>query len=110
MRAKAFLGITGFLVLLLVCLVLAGGARNSARKPACDKNLALARALQLTDLALWTEARYTRHPSQADSFTPFQTGPAALEHFPAGSWVPPPPRFEPVLPESPVVRQGVEQP
>lgn len=43
------------------------------------------RTLQLTDLALWTEARYTRHPSQADRFTPFQDFPSALEHFPAGS-------------------------
>jgi hypothetical protein len=46
---------------------------------------ATVKALQLTDLALWTEARYTRHPSQADRFTPFQDFPSALEHFPAGS-------------------------
>ena len=45
--------------------------------------------LQLTDLALWTEARYTRHPSQADLFSPFQDFPSALEHFPAGSVIGP---------------------
>ena len=45
----------------------------------------LVRKLGLTDLSLWSEARYTRHPSQADIFTPFQDYPAAFDHFPAGS-------------------------
>ena len=43
----------------------------------------------LTDLALCTEARYTRHPSQADRHTPFQDHPVALEHFPTGSVIEP---------------------
>lgn len=43
----------------------------------------------LTDLALFTEARYTRHPSQADLHSAFQDHPAALEHFPTGSLLPP---------------------
>lgn len=47
--------------------------------------------LELTDLALFTEARYTRHPSQADVYSAFQDHPGALEHFPAGSIVGPPP-------------------
>jgi hypothetical protein len=50
---------------------------------------ALVQSLQLTDLAWFTEARYTRHLSQADLHTAFQDGPAALEHFPAGSLVGP---------------------
>lgn len=50
---------------------------------------ALVEVLELTDLSLWTEARYTRHPSQADLFSAFQDLPSALEHFPAGSIVPP---------------------
>ncbi len=45
--------------------------------------------LGLTDLSIWSEARYTRHPSQADSFTAFQDYPGAFDHFPAGSIVPP---------------------
>lgn len=50
----------------------------------------LVERLELTDLAIWTEARYTRHPSQADFFAAHGDHPAAMEHFPAGSIVPPP--------------------
>jgi len=46
--------------------------------------------LGLTDLALFTEARYTRHPSQADLHSAFQDHPMSLEHFPSGSLVSPP--------------------
>jgi hypothetical protein len=51
---------------------------------------ALVEQLGLTDLALFTEARYTRHPTQADLQSPFQDHPVALEHFPTGSLMPPP--------------------
>ena len=51
---------------------------------------ARARADQLTDPALFTEARYARHASQADRHAAFQDHPMALEHFPAGSLMPPP--------------------
>ena len=53
----------------------------------------LTRALGLTDLALFTDARYARHPSQADLFTPFQDAPLALEHFPSGALLSPPRHF-----------------
>jgi hypothetical protein len=53
----------------------------------------LVAVLGLTDLALWTEARYTRHPSQTDLFSAFQDFPAAPEHFPAGSITGPPPHL-----------------
>lgn len=49
----------------------------------------ITRRLRLTDLCLFTEARYTRHPSQADLNTPFQDHPLSLEHFPSGSLMPP---------------------
>jgi len=54
---------------------------------------ALTRALGLTDLALFTDARYARHLSQADLFTPFQDAPLELEHFPSGALLSPPRRF-----------------
>jgi hypothetical protein len=49
----------------------------------------IARELQLTDLCLFTEARYTSNPSMADLHAPFQDHPLALEHFPSGSLVTP---------------------
>jgi len=39
---------------------------------------------------LFTEASYTRHLSQADLHTPFQSNPLSLEHFPSGSLLQPP--------------------
>lgn len=53
----------------------------------------LAKTLQLTDLCLFTEARYTRHLSQADLNTAFQDHPLSLEHFPSGSFTQPPERI-----------------
>ncbi len=50
----------------------------------------LVRDLGLTDLALFTEARYTRHLTQADLHTAFQDHPMAMEHFPSGSFYLPP--------------------
>jgi hypothetical protein len=49
----------------------------------------MVRTLRLTDLCLFTEARYTRHPAMADRFAPFQDHPGAMEHFPSGSLVTP---------------------
>ena len=50
----------------------------------------LVQKLELTDLCLFTEARYTRHLSQADLHSAFQDHPMAFEHFPSGSLVLPP--------------------
>jgi hypothetical protein len=50
----------------------------------------LVKSLSLTDPALFTEARYTRHLSQSDRHAPFQDHPMAFEHFPSGSLVTPP--------------------
>ncbi|MBU0498845.1 MAG: hypothetical protein KJ558_02725 [Gammaproteobacteria bacterium] len=50
----------------------------------------LVRELGLSDLALFTEARYTRHLSLADSHAAFQDHPLALDHFPTASLAAPP--------------------
>ncbi len=55
-----------------------------------QRRVDLVRSLGLTDLALFTEARYTRHLSQADRHGAFQDHPTALEHFPSGSLIAPP--------------------
>lgn len=87
---------TRFLLFLLACAM--GGAAAAAhaagerarRAAEVEGRAALVRRLGLTDLALFTEARYTRHPSQADRFAPFGEHPAALDHFPSGSIAAPP--------------------
>jgi hypothetical protein len=78
----------GALALLLV--LLDAGRQVTERTEALQCGQALARAAQLTDPALFTEARYARHASQADRHAAFQDHPMALEHFPAGSLMPPP--------------------
>ena len=63
---------------------------REARSTALTESKVLAQKLGLSDLALFTEARYTRHPSQADLHSAFQDHPFALEHFPTGAILPPP--------------------
>jgi len=57
------------------------------------KKQQLVKMLGITDMCLFTEARYTRHLSQADHFAAFQDSPMAFEHFPSGSLTLPPLRF-----------------
>lgn len=91
-RSRLFIAFTLVELTFLAVLLLHGRLVSAAREGTSEHNRQVAQVLQLTDFALWTEARYTRHPSQADLFTPFQDGPAAFEHFPAGSIIGPPMR------------------
>lgn len=84
-----------FVVLTLLAAALAGvfvdaAWLHQARAEQAAEMRGLAARLGLTDLALFTEARYTRHPSQADLHSAFQDHPMALEHFPSGSLITPP--------------------
>jgi hypothetical protein len=97
------LGIVGMLV--LGWLAMAGHAAWATMVPdaTAAETRALVRALDLTDAAWFTEARYTRHLGLADDHAAFQDGPGAREHFPSGALVPPPRHGSPagltVLPE-----------
>ena len=71
-------------------LAVAGSTDEHIHRQTRDVNRLLVRELLLTDLALSPGTSYTRHPSQADLFAPHSEHPAAIEHFPAGSIVPPP--------------------
>jgi hypothetical protein len=76
------------LLLSTALLALGSHARwDESPTAAVRERAAIVKRLGLTDLCLFTEARYTRHPSQADRFTPFQDHPLALEHFPSGSLI-----------------------
>jgi hypothetical protein len=63
---------------------------RAANGEAVAATAALVERLELTDPVLFTEARYTRHPTQADLQSAFQDHPVAFEHFPTGSLLPPP--------------------
>lgn len=83
-----FLGLTGE-VLLLGLLLLHASLSEFAQQSPLEQKAALVKNLRLTDLCLFTEARYTRHLSQADLNTAFQDHPLSLEHFPSGSFAQP---------------------
>jgi len=87
-------GFAAWLFALLIVLLLASfaDAGRLAQKRTGEQaaRAELAAKLRLTDLALFTEARYTRHPSLADLHSAAQDHPLSLEHFPSGSLMPPP--------------------
>jgi len=80
--------------LVVLCLVFVHAAytREGASGMLREKN-GLVKRLELTDLCLFTDARYTRHPAMADMNSAFQDMPMAFEHFPSGSLMPPPPHL-----------------
>jgi hypothetical protein len=67
------------------------GVRNNASRLRERTNIV--EEYELTDLCLFTDARYTRNPVMADFFTAFQDHPFSMEHFPSGSIVNPPPHL-----------------
>lgn len=89
-KSTIFLFFAACNLFLLALLPLHARYAGTAAEDARNERAVLARKLMLTDLCLFTEARYTRHPSMADLHTPFQDHPASLEHFPSGSLVAPP--------------------
>jgi len=90
-KHRFFLAFTLLELAALLALVAHGRAAvRRAESGEIPARREVVRRLGLTDLSLWTEARYTRHPSQADLHSAFQDHPTALEHFPTGSIAGPP--------------------
>ena len=87
---RALLALAAGFCAFALCFVDAARLRAAAGADEAERTRLVAQ-LRLTDLALFTEARYTRHPSQADLHSAFQDHPLALEHFPTGSLIAPPP-------------------
>lgn len=81
---------------LLTIASLAGHAALTSRtgEPADAERLQLVSRLGLTDLCLFTEARYTRHPAMADLHSPFQDAPTSFDYFPSGSLLMPAKRIK----------------
>jgi hypothetical protein len=84
------------MIVFVVCILIMGlmliHAAIQRQKDALriERMAGLVKNLELTDLCLFTEARYTRNLSQTDLHSAFQDHPSSLEHFPAGSIAGPP--------------------
>lgn len=80
-----------FLVLIMLLATLLAGIMEQRAKMlrSYDAAAKMVTLLGLTDLALTTEARYTRHPAVSDGVVPFMDHPGAMEHFPSGSFFAP---------------------
>jgi hypothetical protein len=89
-KSTLTLTLAGVGVLLIGLMFTHAYLQRQADLPLIDHVAGVVADLELTDLSLFTEARYTRHPSQADLQSAFQDHPASLEHFPTGSLVSPP--------------------
>ncbi len=91
-QRKSYLFLIFFLILLSLFMLsmIEGRLQRKQAEKKISQTADLVKKLDLTDLALFTEARYTRHPSQADYHSAFQDHPLALEHFPTGSLIRPP--------------------
>ncbi|HIJ94228.1 MAG TPA: hypothetical protein HPP94_00505 [Desulfuromonadales bacterium] len=95
-RSLQYLGFTAFSLVLLMSLALHARSVRAHADAGLNRQSALVKSLQLTDLCLTTEARYTRHPSLADRHAAYQDHPLSLEHFPSGSLIMPPPHLREV--------------
>jgi len=92
-RSTVFLGLLGLQLSLFLGILLHARWAGRRTDPAVETCRRQVSELRLTDLCLFTEARYTRHPAMADLHSPFQDHPTALEHFPSGALVAPPPHL-----------------
>jgi hypothetical protein len=91
-KADLFLSLLALGLLALALTFVDATLRARAAVTDIERRARLVAEVELTDLALFTEARYTRHASQADLHSAFQDHPMALDHFPSGSLVPAPRR------------------
>jgi len=89
-KSSLALTLAGIGVLLIGLMFTHARLQRQDDLPLIDAISGVVANLELTDLALFTEARYTRHPSQADLHSAFQDHPVSLEHFPTGSLAGPP--------------------
>jgi hypothetical protein len=80
--------LTGMLLILVT--VIDASARQDLASKSLNSRAMLVSELGLSDLALSTEARYTRHLTLADRHSAFQDHPTSFDHFPSGSIFLPP--------------------
>jgi hypothetical protein len=89
MKHKVFISFIIAEIAVLLLLYVSGRATIRSKQEEVQAKQNIVKKLMLTDFSIWTEARYTRNPSQADLFSPFQDFPSSIDHFPAGSIIAP---------------------
>lgn len=94
-KSNLALSLLGIGMLAIFAMMLNSLRYGASPTPTHSIAKSLVHQLGLTDFTLFTEARYTRHPTQADLHTAFQDHPVSLDHFPSGSLIAPPPSFGP---------------
>lgn len=104
-KSTLCLSLIGVQVALFVGMLLHARSQSERAVRQRQAGLALVRSLGLTDLCLFTEARYTRHPAMADRHAAFQDQPMGLDHFPSGSLLAPPTFTSPHARPHPAVPQ-----
>ena len=92
-KVDVFLLFISTALCLFIFIFVHASLKKKSELPALREMSEMVRTLELTDMCLFTEARYTRHPSMADLHTPFQDHPMSLEHFPSGTLITPPPHL-----------------
>lgn len=92
-NSSIYLGSTVLLIVLFGGLLVHARHTLLGSLPELKAKAQMVRELELSDLCIFTEASYTRHPSQTDIATPFQDSPGAFEHFPSGMLAEPPPHL-----------------
>ena len=94
-KSDLFFAAVGLCAIALLLMFGHACYRGRQAQTALDEKAFMVERLELTDLCLFTDARYARHPSMADLHTPFQDSPMAMEHFPSGTLILPPPHLKP---------------
>jgi uncharacterized membrane protein len=92
-KSDALLLFFSVCLFLFIATVVDSTIRQDAAVAVLKQRAEMVRQHELTDLAMFTEARYTRHVTQADLHSAFQDHPMSFEHFPSGSLYLPPQVF-----------------
>ena len=89
-KSSLFLVISGCCLITLALLLIYQPGLHATQPVNTNETMPeMVRRYELTDLCLFTDARYTRHPSQADLHSAFQDYPLSFDYFPSGSVVRP---------------------
>lgn len=94
-KCDLFFIFVGLNLAALVLMLAHAYYRSANAGPGFEQKALIVERLELTDLCLFTDARYARNPAMADLHTAFQDSPMAMEHFPSGTVILPPPHIRP---------------